>query len=610
MCGIVGAVGSKTAVEDVLEGLRRLEYRGYDSAGIAAIAGGKLERRRETGKIKNLEKLLQSEGFSSSSSIALGHTRWATHGEPSRENAHPHQSGAVAVVHNGIIENYVELREALQSEGETFTSQTDTETIPVHIQSLIKKGQTPLEAVVETAKISEGAFAFGVLFEDDGGKIIAARQNAPLVIGVGDGCHYLGSDALALAPFTNKVIFLENGDIAEITADTVTICTQSGVSVSRDICEVDVDKNTAEKGAYDSFMMKEIEEQPAAISATLSKYLSEDMANINLPEMPFDLSEVSQITMVACGTSWHAALVAKYWFEEHARVPVNVDVASEFRYRNPPLVKGGLTILLSQSGETADTLAALEYAKQAGQHILSLVNVPESSIDRASDVSLYTQAGAEIGVASTKAFTTQLALLGLLVLHMASKKALISEEKKKSLLEDLKKVPVLISQVLKSSSLLEGLAKEASAASTMLYLGRHALFPIALEGALKTKEISYIHAEAYSSGEMKHGPIALIEENVPIVVLAPSDALFEKSLSNLKEVEARRGRTFVFTDEKGKAVAGDFETRTIVTLPEVSPFIMPFIYSVPMQLFAYYIATALGRDVDQPRNLAKSVTVE
>lgn len=610
MCGIVGTVGSKTAVADVVAGLKRLEYRGYDSAGVATLENGKLARRRRVGKIKNLEQALAEEAFHNNANIAIGHTRWATHGKAEDKNAHPHQSGRVAVVHNGIIENYQDLRSDLTSKGCTFLSDTDTETIPVMLSHLVENGKTPLDAMLQTVQVAEGAFAIGAVFEGDENTIIAARRNAPLVIGLGNQVNYLGSDAFALAPYTNEVIFLENDDIAVLTPEKVTVYNLTGEEVERPSRTVDVSNQVADKGAYPNFMLKEIYEQPDVVSATLSKYLNDDLSDFDLPEMPFDIATVPQITIVACGTSWHAGLVAKYAFERYARVPVNVDIASEFRYRMPPLQQNGLTILISQSGETADTLAALEYAKEQGQHILSIVNVKESSIDRASDVSLYTQAGAEIGVASTKAFTTQMTLLGTLCLYMAREKRKLSGSQFTELLTALKNVPSQMAIVHEQDEKMAKVADHLLEAQSMLYLGRDTMFPMALEGALKIKEISYIHAEAYASGEMKHGPIALIDDTLPVVVLAPYDRLFDKSISNLQEVEARGGRTFLFTDSKGAKEAGEAESRVVIELPEVNEFTAPLIYSLPMQLLAYHTAMKLDKDVDQPRNLAKSVTVE
>ena len=610
MCGIVGSVGSKTAINDVVNGLKRLEYRGYDSAGVATLEGGKIARRRSVGKIKNLEKNLEKTPFAAGATMAIGHTRWATHGKALECNAHPHIAKGVAVVHNGIIENYQMFREKLEGLGAVFTSQTDTETLPFNMSHLISQGKTPLEAVRETVKEAEGAFAIGAIFEGEENTIIAARRNAPLVIGLGDGVNYLGSDAFALAPYTSDVIFLENDDIAVLTPEKVTIYTLDGTEVQRASRTVDVDGAMADKGPFPNFMLKEIYEQADVISATLSKYLNEDHTAMNLPKLPFDLTKVPQITIVACGTSWHAGLISKYWFERYARVPVNVDIASEFRYRMPPLLEGGLTILISQSGETADTLAALEHAQSEGQHILSIVNVRESSIDRASDISLYTQAGPEIGVASTKAFTTQLALLATLALFMAKEKQIILLDEFERMLAALKAVPADMNSLHMIDKRMQEVSNQLLEATSMLYLGRDSMFPMALEGALKMKEISYIHAEAYASGEMKHGPIALIDDTLPVVVLAPHDRLFEKSISNLQEVEARGGRTLLFTDSKGAAEAGEAENRTVIVMPAVSEFTAPLLYSLPMQLLAYHTAMKLGKDVDQPRNLAKSVTVE
>lgn len=610
MCGIVGVVGSSTAVNDVLEGLKRLEYRGYDSAGIATLSGKEVAVRKAVGKIKNLESLLLEQPFTNNLNIAIGHTRWATHGEPTTTNAHPHTANPVAVVHNGIIENYLGLRKNLQQQGFNFYSDTDTETLPALISKHIKEGKGELDAVLETVKEAEGAFAFAAIFESDADTLIATRRSAPLVVGVGQGQNYIGSDPIALAAYTNDFIFLENDDIALVTADSIKIYNPEGGLIERPVKTLDMDNTAATKGNYPHYMLKEIYEQPDVISKTLSAYLSEDLTDIIIPDLPIDLATVPQITIVACGTSWHAGLVGKYWLERYTRIPVNVDVASEFRYRNPPLAKGGVTLLISQSGETADSLAALEHIKENGQHVIAVVNVPESSIDREADVSFYTHAGPEISVASTKAFTTQLTVLALLTLKIAEQKGLMSKDEQLELLKALKELPNRMNIMDALSEQCKEVAQTFVGANSSLYLGRDIMYPLALEGALKLKEISYIHAEGLAAGEMKHGPIALIEKSVPVVFASPYDKLFEKTLSNLKEVEARKGEVVLFTDFKGKEKAGENDTRRVITLPDIPEFIAPIMYSLPMQLLAYHTAVLKGTDVDQPRNLAKSVTVE
>ncbi len=610
MCGIVGVVGSTTAVNDVLEGLKRLEYRGYDSAGIATLSGKEVAVRKAVGKIKNLESLLLKQPFTNNLNIAIGHTRWATHGEPTTTNAHPHTANPVAVVHNGIIENYLGLRKNLQQQGFNFYSDTDTETLPALISKHIKEGKGELDAVLETVKEAEGAFAFAAIFESDADTLIATRRSAPLVVGVGQGQNYIGSDPIALAAYTSDFIFLENDDIALVTADSIKIYNPEGGLIERPVKTLDMDNTAATKGNYPHYMLKEIYEQPDVISKTLSAYLSEDLTDIIIPDLPIDLATVPQITIVACGTSWHAGLVGKYWLERYTRIPVNVDVASEFRYRNPPLAKGGVTLLISQSGETADSLAALEHIKENGQHVIAVVNVPESSIDREADVSFYTHAGPEISVASTKAFTTQLTVLALLTLKIAEQKGLMSKDEQLELLKALKELPNRMNIMDALSEQCKEVAQTFVGANSSLYLGRDIMYPLALEGALKLKEISYIHAEGLAAGEMKHGPIALIEKSVPVVFASPYDKLFEKTLSNLKEVEARKGEVVLFTDFKGKEKAGENDTRRVITLPDIPEFIAPIMYSLPMQLLAYHTAVLKGTDVDQPRNLAKSVTVE
>lgn len=610
MCGIVGVIGSKTATDDVLKGLKRLEYRGYDSAGIASLNDDGVTVRKSAGKIKNLEAVLSTKPFKNTNSIAIGHTRWATHGEPTEKNAHPHTADPVAVVHNGIIENYLSIKKNLSKKGMTFYSETDSETLPALISDYIKQGENELDAVIKTVNQVEGAFAFGAIFKNNPNILIATRRSAPLVIGLGEGKNYIGSDTIALGSYTNKFIFLENDDIAVLTSKNVEIYNAQGEKIIRPVKTVDINNATTSKGHYPHFMLKEIYEQPDVISKTLSAYLSDDLTDIIIPDLPIDLASVPQITIVACGTSWHAGLVGKYWLERYTRIPVNVDVASEFRYRNPPLTKGGVTLLISQSGETADSLAALEHIKKCGQHVLAVVNVPESSIDREADVSFYTHAGPEISVASTKAFTTQLTVLALITLKIAEQKGLMTKAEQLELLKALKELPNRMNIIDALSEQCKEVAHSFIDVHSSLYLGRDIMYPLALEGALKLKELSYIHAEGLAAGEMKHGPIALIEKNVPVVFASPYDALFEKTLSNLKEVEARKGEVILFTDYKGKEKAGENDTRTVITLPDVPDFIAPILYCLPMQLLAYHTAVLKGTDVDQPRNLAKSVTVE
>lgn len=609
MCGIFGVIGSKTPSADVLEGLTRLEYRGYDSAGIACVEDNALAVRRSVGKLSSLRDTLYQKPLSDKNGIAIGHTRWATHGAPNEANAHPHANDTCAVVHNGIIENYLDLRTQLGKSGYNFQSETDTEVLPALIRQHMKAGKGELGAVIETMKSVNGAFALGITFADNKNSIIAARRGSPLLVGLGDNVSYIGSDAIALAPFTNRVVYLENDDVAVLTTKGVTVYNLEGRQVERPVKVVDVSSAMAGKNGYRHFMLKEIHEQPTVIGQTLNAYTSSDHSEILLPEMPFDLAAIPQITLVACGTSYHAGLVAKYWFEQLAGVPVNIDVASEFRYRQPPLVKGGLGIFISQSGETADTLAALEYSKENHQHVVGLVNVPTSSIARMSDVILSTKAGPEIGVASTKAFTTQLTVLALLALKTAQAKGRMNNDAVREHLQALAELPSRLTTLLDREGEIEAMADEFVAATSSLFLARGQLCPIALEGALKLKEISYIHAEGYAAGEMKHGPIALIDEQVPVVVIAPWNNLFEKTLSNLREVEARKGRIYLFTDRHGAHEAQQVSGNMFIS-PDAHPFVQPILQTVPLQLLAYHVAVKKGTDVDQPRNLAKSVTVE
>ncbi len=594
----------------MLGGLARLEYRGYDSAGIATLSHGTLEVRKAVGKLANLQTKLEEEAQlknPTSTTPTIGHTRWATHGMPSETNAHPHVVGQVAVVHNGIIENYQSLRNELPDI--TFQSDTDTEVIPALIYTLRQQGLDYTAAVQQTVQKLEGAFACAILCADAPDTLIATRRSAPLCIGLGQGENYIASDPLALAEYTNKFIFLEDDDIAILTADKVEILRPDGTHALRQPETLDLSSALAGKAGYRHFMLKEMHEQPAVVGQILSAYLSADHTSLNLPPFPFDLHQVPQINIVACGTAYYAGLVGKYQFEQLASIPVNVDVASEFRYRQPPYVASGLFIAVSQSGETADTLAALEDAKAHGQHILVLTNSPNSSMARAADVVINLQAGPEIAVASTKAFMAMVVTLALVALQAAQAKgANITAH-----LQTLCTLPSKLEQALAMAPHTQQLAQQIMHAHSMLYLGRGSLQPLAYEGALKMKEISYIHAEGYASGEMKHGPIALVDENLPVVNLATStDKLFEKTVSNMKEVEARLGQIILLTDAQGAQMLDDNirQTATILTIPNTAPLLAPMVFTVPLQLLAYHVAVAKGTDVDQPRNLAKSVTVE
>ena len=607
MCGIVGIIGQGEVVPQLLEGLRRLEYRGYDSAGIATLANGKIMRSRAEGKLVNLESLLSDAPVPGT--IGIGHTRWATHGAPNEKNAHPHATDKVAVVHNGIIENFQELKEEVEAHGHVLTSETDTEVIVHLITQYLEEGLAPNDAAAKALNRLEGAYALGVIFAGEHDFMIAARQGSPLAIGYGDGEMFLGSDALALAPLTDKIMYLEDGDWAEITRDGASVYNLSGTSVNRAVRPTVISGASVGKGGYRHFMLKEIYEQPQVIGDTLHALVNPATRTITLPKLPFDLAGISKLTLVACGTSYYAALVARYWIEKFARLAVEVDVASEFRYREIPMPEGGAAIFISQSGETADTLAALRYARSQGQHILSLVNVPESTIARESDAILPTYAGPEIGVASTKAFTTQLTVLACMAIAMARARGTLDHETEARLVAALTEVPARAAEVLNHDERIEELAEEIMQSRDVLYLGRGTSYAIALEGALKLKEISYIHAEGYAAGEMKHGPIALIDDGVPVIVIAPSDELFEKTASNMQEVIARGGRVIFLSDEGGVKKLGNLVAATIA-LPHVDPFVAPILYAIPVQLLAYHVACLKGTDVDQPRNLAKSVTVE
>ncbi|MFY0618526.1 glutamine--fructose-6-phosphate transaminase (isomerizing) [Shimia sp.] len=607
MCGIVGVLGSHEAAPLLVETLKRLEYRGYDSAGIATVNNGVLDRRRAVGKLVNLSDLLVHEPLRGKSGI--GHTRWATHGAPTVSNAHPHQAGPVAVVHNGIIENFRDLREELSNDGFSFVTETDTETVALLTQKYIKSGMQPIEAAMKTLSRLDGAFALAFLFEGEDDLIVAARKGSPLAIGHGDGEMYVGSDAIALAPLTNEVTYLDEGDSAVLTRTSLQIFDAEGAEVTREAKTINIDQTLVDKGNHKHFMAKEIGEQPLVLGNAIDHYLSQDGNTVSLPDTNLDFTQINRLTMVACGTAYYACLTAKYWFEQIAGLPVEVDVASEFRYREPPVTEGTVALFVSQSGETADTLAALRYCAGKAQSIVSVVNVPESSIARESDLALPILAGVEIGVASTKAFTCQLTVLLMLALKAAKDRGKLTNAEMTKHLSDLRAMPGLINQALAAEAQIKGVARKLSEARDILFLGRGRMFPLALEGALKLKEISYIHAEAYASGELKHGPIALIDKHVPVVVMAPYDELFDKSISNMQEVMARAGKVLLITDTDGLKEGADGTWDTI-RMPQVPPVLSPILYAIPAQLLAYYTAVAKGTDVDQPRNLAKSVTVE
>jgi glucosamine--fructose-6-phosphate aminotransferase (isomerizing) len=606
MCGIVGVVGRHDATPLLIEGLKRLEYRGYDSAGVATLTDGKIDRRRAEGKIVNLEQLIAQKPLAGKTGI--GHTRWATHGVPSEANAHPHSDGRVAVVHNGIIENYQELKQELLALGHDFTSQTDTEVVVHLVAHFLSKGEEPVTAATHAIARLNGAFALAIIFAGHNDRMIAARRGSPLAIGYGENEMYLGSDALALAPLTRRIAYLAEGDIAVLDSRGATVRDEAGKVVERPVKETSDSGQSFGKGNFPHYMLKEIYEQPTVIGDSLRSFLTPD-SGIRLPDLPFDLAAVPRVNIVACGTSFHAGLTARYWLEGIAGLPVESDVASEFRYREAPLTKDGLSIFISQSGETADTLAAMRYAKSKDQSTLAVVNVPESTMAREADAMLLTHAGPEIGVASTKAFTTQLTVLAALVIGAARARGAITAKREEQLTAAIAEVPALAAQVLNHDAAIKELAHEVVAADTVLYLGRGTGFPVALEGALKLKEISYIHAEGFAAGEMKHGPIALIDKTVPIIVIAPSDRFFDKTASNMQEVIARGGRVIFLSDAAGIAKLGSMAAATI-EIPTVDPFVAPILYTIPVQLLAYHVAVLKGTDVDQPRNLAKSVTVE
>ncbi|MFO0998153.1 MAG: glutamine--fructose-6-phosphate transaminase (isomerizing) [Alphaproteobacteria bacterium] len=607
MCGIIGIIGKTAAVPLLLDGLKRLEYRGYDSAGVATLVDGRIERRRAEGKLVNLATLLDREPIAGTTGI--GHTRWATHGVPSERNAHPVATDRVAVVHNGIIENFQELRRELEAQGCVFQSDTDTEAVAHLVTQLIKSGKSPQDAVAAALKRLHGAFALAIVFAGRPDLIIGARLNSPLAVGYGEGEMYLGSDALALAPLTQRITYLEEGDWVELTPGTAIVHDAQDKVVQRAIKQTALSGALVGKGQYRHYMQKEIYEQPTVIGDTMQTFFNPQARTIQLPDMPIDFAAVPRVTISACGTAFFAGLVGKYWLEQIARLPVEADIASEFRYREAPMPKGGISLFVSQSGETIDTLAALNYAKSQGQQVVSIVNVPESTIARASHVVMPTHAGPEIGVASTKAFTTQLTVLACLAIGVAKARRSIDHAREEALSRALAEVPARAAEILNHGEAIERIAAFVAEARDVLYLARGSLYPLALEGALKLKEISYIHAEGYAAGEMKHGPIALIDEDVPVVMAAPSGPLYEKTASNVQEVVARGGRVILFSDAAGLKNIGT-KVEHAVELPAIDPFVAPILYAIPVQLLAYHVAVLKGTDVDQPRNLAKSVTVE
>ena len=607
MCGIIGILGDKPVVPLLLEALKRLEYRGYDSAGIATLVNGGIDRRRAQGKLENLEARLQREPLCGT--VGIGHTRWATHGRPNEANAHPHANERVAVVHNGIIENFRPLRAEMEKAGRRFETETDTEAVAHLLAHYLDHQMAPEEAVMATLARLEGAFALAIIFAGRHDFIIGARRGSPLAVGYGEDGMFLGSDALALAPLTSRICYLEEGDWTVLVEGTAKIFDAGNRPVERPVSETRLSGARIGKGSYRHFMQKEIFEQPTVIGDTLHRYLNPLTREVSLPNLGFDLAALPRLTISACGTAFYAGLVGKYWLESLARLPVEIDVASEFRYREAPLPEGGAALFISQSGETIDTLAALRYAKSQGQHILSIVNQPESAIAREADTVLPTLAGPEIAVASTKAFTTQLTVLACLAIRLAHRRGLIERAQRVALSNALTELPTLAAEVLQHDQAVAAIAREVAEAREVLYLGRGSMYPLALEGALKLKEISYIHADGYAAGEMKHGPIALIDDGMPIIVCAPSGPLFEKTAGNVQEAAARGGRVILLTDAAGRAELGEGAAH-VIELPTVDPFVAPILYALPIQLLAYHTAVIKGTDVDQPRNLAKSVTVE
>ncbi len=606
MCGIVGILGKRPVAEQLVDALKRLEYRGYDSAGVATVDHGELGRRRAEGKLRNLEELLRRDPLPGDTGI--GHTRWATHGKPVEANAHPHMTDLVSVVHNGIIENFRELKQELEADGAVFSSDTDTEVVAHLLTRELKAGNDPVRATFNMLKRLQGAFALAMIFRGYPDLMIVARQGSPLAVGYGDGEMFVGSDAIALAPFTDSIAYLDDGDWAVLTRKGLAIRDGDGKAVERAVTRSHAATLLVDKGNHRHFMAKEIHEQPEVIGHTLAAYVDLATSRVDIPALPFDFANVQRLSLSACGTAFYACLVAKYWFERWARLPVEVDIASEFRYRESALAPGGVSMFVSQSGETADTLAALRYCRAQGQHILSIVNVRESSIARESEAVLPTLAGPEIGVASTKAFTCQLTVLACLAIAAGKARGMIGPALEAELVQALGEVPRHMATVLRDESPYEMLAHQLSKARDVLYLGRGTNYPLALEGALKLKEISYIHAEGYAAGELKHGPIALIDENMPVIVIAPRDDLYDKTVSNMQEVAARGGQIVLVSDadpaSAGCAIA------TCLHVPQAHRFVTPLVYALPVQLIAYHTAVFMGTDVDQPRNLAKSVTVE
>ena len=608
MCGIVGILGRGPVADQIVDSLKRLEYRGYDSAGVATLEGDHLARRRAEGKLKNLEVTLAQSPLAGH--IGIGHTRWATHGKPTIANAHPHAAGGVAVVHNGIIENFRELRMQLEAKGAVFASETDTEVVAHLVNSFVMNDASPQEAVKQALPLLRGAFALAFIFEGHPNLMIGARKGSPLAIGYGDGEMYLGSDAIALAPFTDDISYLEDGDWVVLNRKGAVVHDEHGKVVKRDVLKSGASSFMVDKANYRHFMAKEIHEQPEVVGHTLARYVDMASERVSLPvKLPFDFKDIQRISITACGTASYAGYVAKYWFERLGRVPVELDVASVFRYREAPVRKGDLAIFISQSGETADTLAALRYAKEQGMHTLSVVNVSTSTIARESETVMPTLAGPEIGVASTKAFTCQLMVLAALAVAAGKARGELSDSDEAKLVHGLVEIPRLMAEALTTEPLIEKLARDIAKCQDVLYLGRGTSYPLALEGALKLKEISYIHAEGYAAGELKHGPIALIDENMPVVVIAPFDRVFEKTVSNMQEVAARGGRIILMTDAKG-ATEATVESLVTIVMPDMASTFTPMVYAIPVQLLAYHTAVIMGTDVDQPRNLAKSVTVE
>jgi glutamine---fructose-6-phosphate transaminase (isomerizing) len=607
MCGIVGIIGREQVAPLLVDALKRLEYRGYDSAGVATLENGVLDRRRAEGKLVNLDNLLKESPLGGT--IGLGHTRWATHGAPTVRNAHPHTTPRLAVIHNGIIENFAELRAMLEKDGYVFETETDTETVAHLVTRALDRGLTPVEAVRQTLPQLRGAFAIAIMFEGEDDLLVAARNGPPLAVGYGDGEMYLGSDAIALAPFTDNLSYLEDGDWAVLNRSGVVIYDETGAIVDRPVQKSAGTAFLVSKGNHRHFMEKEIHEQPEVISHTLANYLDFAKGTIRTGSAPVDFAKVDRIAASACGTAYYAGLIGKYWFESIARLPVDIDVASEFRYREMPLSKDSLALFVSQSGETADTLASLRYCKQQGLTIGTIVNVRESTMARESNTVFPTLAGPEVGVASTKAFTCQLSVLASLAVAAGKMRGTINGEQERQLVRELSEIPRYANQALRLEEQIEAISRDLSQVKHVLYLGRGTSFPLALEGALKLKEISYIHAEGYAAGELKHGPIALIDDSMPVIVIAPYDRWFEKTVSNMQEVAARGGKIILITDEKG-AAANTLKTMHTIVLPDTPEIIAPIIYALPIQMLAYYTAVFMGTDVDQPRNLAKSVTVE